>query len=100
MHSRLALTWDPLAAAALRQSLQVCPSSSACGSFESDVDSYEALLPFVGVFHSFWRGTSAPSAAGGFLLSSSRDSQDSAAFRRETLRGTNIAIGGSELLGF
>lgn len=35
MHSRLALTWDPLAAAALRQSLQVCASSPASGSFES-----------------------------------------------------------------
>jgi hypothetical protein len=37
MHSRLALTWDPLAAAALRQSLQVCASSPASCSFESDV---------------------------------------------------------------
>lgn len=44
MHSRLALTWDPLAAAALRQSLQVCAGSPASGSFESYVDSYEDLL--------------------------------------------------------
>lgn len=57
MHSRLALTRDPSAAAARRLRLQVCACSLASSSFESCVDSYEDLLPFVGVFHSFPSGT-------------------------------------------
>lgn len=91
MHSRLALTRDP-SAASRRLRLQVCACSLASSSFESCVDSYEDLLPFVGVFHSFPSGTAPPPPTAGVVpLSSSRDRILQT--RREMLSGTNTALG-------